>query len=379
MTEMDIDQPADAACSVLVPALPPIGEDLDLVPALMDTSMEFESSSASVHTIGIQQNGRGIGWRGFCGEYLLGSNITEWVAHDLVDEKGNQIMLTKKDSIWYALQQLNYDGVTIPPKSRRLKFPSHVVATDSWDATLTNIIQFCFMSEQEQALERQRFKDASSSDKQVWSRFIKRLLHKSQNRHSKFKFNVPRGTPMPPSFVQPQIQEPVIREPVQLRCVRAHVLEAEMQRNTARAFVHALDPDRIQRIREMVGYDPSQENTELDGVEDADQRSLRCQARSRARDELQQSREGAVINHLGVGSSDDGQYQLVADEFQTRSHRRKYGEPPNSSGQQTDATSQSAVKSALLQMARYIQTIHFPGNDEMEQPVHSFILWCWWC
>jgi hypothetical protein len=97
--------------------------------------------------------------------------------------------------IYFAVEQLNFEGIILPAKSNRKKIPSHILATDSWDASLTNLINFVMMSDKEQGLERKRFKESSESDKKLWNRMIKSL-----HRNRRSKFNPPTASPSSPSI-----------------------------------------------------------------------------------------------------------------------------------------------------------------------------------
>ena len=338
---------------ILIPDLPPIDEETGV------TDAGSEADENSITTIGFERKGPGIAW-GDQGYYYLGSNITEWVASTLTDKKGNQIALNNKDSIYFALEQLNFCDIVLPPKSYSKKIPTHILATNSWDASLTNIMQFCMMNEKERGLEMKRFKDASEGDKKNWNRLIKRL-HK--NRRS--IFNPPTSSPQSPS-TRPQLLQSPRPQRVSVRARQA-AIEAATQQATA----HASDPERIQRVRELVGYDGDLGDSNND--EPTSERALRRQRRDQARRQLEL--EEYVEDHRGLGEDITIREGLTQDEFNNaKKYIRKFGTPPNTVGQQTDSASRLSVASALAQVGKHIDTIHFPNNDDSEQPVHSMVL-----
>lgn len=117
---------------------------------------------------------------------------------------------------------------------------------------------------------------------------------------------------------------------------------------TEQATAHASDPERVQRIRDLVGYDDDGERANSNTNEPTSERTLRREARERARQERARQQQGIVEDHRGLAGSDGVREGLISNEFQRKKKRpRNYGDPPSTIGHQTDSISRQAACSVL--------------------------------
>lgn len=268
------------------------------------------------------------------GVYLLSAETVEEIANTYRDPEDKPTRLNKTSSIWSALESL---GLKIPGyKIERdgYKIPTHVLAQKSWDAALTNALIYAMMPEEERELERKRFRKASEANKSRWVSRVSRL-HKPKFRRS-IQDDVDRRT-----FQLEKVEKP----PLSKQEI-ADLKAAVMDKKKLEAYIaHGTDPERVKRIRQLVGYDPEKAARRLE----------------RQIEKQEQKKQAAAA--------------AAKKEKKTPNYWfRKFGEPPSHSGRQIDSTARKAAISAVEQMAKYIQTIHLPNNGNADQAVHSLML-----
>lgn len=263
------------------------------------------------------------------GVYLLSTETVEEIAAQFLDPEKKNTRLNMRNSLWSALDSLQ---MGIPIRDRH-KIPTHVVAARSWDAALTNAYIYAMMSDEEQAVERRRFKKSSDGDKMRWSRWIHRL-HKNSNRHS-IRF-VEDETIIPQLVTDVR---PRHRSPEEVAALR----EALEDPTKLEVFIsHGTDPERVERLRRLVGYSSAQ---------------------------AEAYKKNKVEHKKAEAKTSKQQHERKKQE-----PKRKFGDVPKSIGAQVDAMSRRACESAIVQVAKYIQTIHYPNNGNDDTAMHSMML-----
>lgn len=274
------------------------------------------------------------------GVYLLSAESVQEIANEFLDRENKKTRLNNTPSIWSALKslQLQMPGFVIPMKKNRHKFPPHVLAQKSWDAALTNAIIFAMMTAEEQDIERKRYRKASAPDKIRWSRFIRRL-HKEKRRTT----CQPLDRKKQPKETR-TIEKNVDERPLSPGTIEALRDAVNDPKNLEASIAHGTDPERVRRIRQLVGYDPAQAAKHLE-------------QKLKKREEAEKK-----------------QTEKANGEKQKKEVRRLFGDPPKSINQQVDSCARKASISAIQQTAKYIQTIHYPNNGNTNQALHSMML-----
>jgi hypothetical protein len=113
-----------------------------------------------------------IAW-GDSGAYYLDEDAVKFIAAEYTDSDGKNTRLNNKNSLWDALEALDIEDI---PIRRHFKIPTHVVATRSWDASLSNAVLFALLSREEQQSELRRFRSACERDKQNCRDLVKRYI-----------------------------------------------------------------------------------------------------------------------------------------------------------------------------------------------------------
>lgn len=285
------------------------------------------------------------------GVYLLTAESVQEIANSYIDAENKKTRLNNASSLWSALQhlQLPMPGLNIPTNKKIwYKFPPQVVAQKSWDAALTNAIIYATLSSEEQDVERLRFRKANGPDKSRWYRAIKRL-HKERFRRT--------GQPLdrPKKEMQTRQIENEPPSPSGAIDTLGDAMDAPM--NLESFVAHGTDPDRVKRIRQLVGYEPEQAAQHLEK-----QKKRKEEAISIAAEKKKRTEEAAA----------DGEKQIQKKKDKGK---RFFGNPPKSISQQFDSCARKAAISAIQQTAKYIQTIHYPNdNGNTNQALHSMML-----